>query len=90
MIFCKGKIDRRTREQAAIVCATKASNPSWSFAGCTEGAAMELGFSYDVGLLAFEAWLCAYLKSPSYALQEDVNAEAEAMLRTGWSPPERS
>lgn len=77
------KITEKDRELAAHICGIAASNPEmhqsygfvWSMLGRsrrTRDASVALG-------LAFNAW-----KTARYATHPD--AEAEAMIRSGWSP----
>ena len=86
-ITVKKKISKRTREQAALVCAIAASTPSF-----TESYTMVLlcaDITREAYDLAFEAWdaaSCGIPYLPDGDANPIVDAEAEAMLRTGWSP----
>jgi hypothetical protein len=74
------KISKRTREQAALLCAIAASSRwidrSISHAsGCAEAPP-------GAQSLAVTAWLHAY-----YEKADHPYAEAESLLRSNWSPP---
>lgn len=81
----KGKsISQRTREQAALFCQVKASNP-----GIQSDTAME---SLGIPDTAFgPAWDARLQTVKAIGLLADVVwtewwAEAESLLRTGWCP----
>lgn len=78
------KISKRVREEAALICAIAASN-DWVWEGgdpCEQGAsraAVDLAIKVsDVSRVARRAVADYDVSAPW--------AEAEAMLRTGWSP----
>jgi len=74
------KISKRTREQAALLC---------SMAACAEVASL-IGASDRAGISPLSrvftlAWN-AYMESPAASQPRATYAEAESLLRTGWSP----
>lgn len=77
------RISKRTREQAALICAMAASNRCWpSFAATWAGIPKEAVALVDD--LTYEMsgdmdLLCDLTQGQFYA-------EAEALLRTGWTP----
>lgn len=78
------KISKHLRDDAATICAVCASEPI--FLGAARASAA-FGFRFDAIQLACHAWMAAArsmgigdLSSPIYY------AEAEALLRTGWTP----
>lgn len=75
------KITKRVREEAALYCSALASSP---------GIWRHCHSDYEVSGDAFELWWNAY-KYVRDARDADGNgrewcAEAEALLRTGWTP----
>lgn len=79
------KISKRTREQAALICAMWAS--SGDAVGLSD-AQQSLGLSALARRVADLAWSAARqvpLACPNDSWRPRC-AEAEAMLRTGWSP----
>lgn len=74
------KISKRTREQAALICAIAAST-DWSQCDGWDGIIEHSGDREAVAC-AVAAWLDA---GSDVALSERW-AEAESLLRTGWSP----
>jgi hypothetical protein len=78
------RIGPRTRERAALICQVAASNQTWSYIS----AAAMLGIdpmdrAVDLAATAFaSARVYGRLESGSVV----VDAEAEALLRSGWSP----
>lgn len=87
-------ISRKLRNQAILVASAEACNPD-----CAESsskAAKLLGLPQEAGDLAYEAWKAtadATYDEPSplaplYYGQPLRSAEAEALLRSGWSPGE--
>lgn len=72
------RISKRTREQAALICAVQASTPELQ--GWFYFTAKLLGLSRCAPRLAVEAWLA----TPDGG--RGTYACAEALLRTGWSP----
>jgi hypothetical protein len=85
------RISKKLREEAAWIAACEASNPDCS---CdTFGTAHLIGASEEAADLAFKAWQavdrrdahCDEPRGPRGG-QQAVSAEAEALLRTGWTP----
>lgn len=82
---------KRVREQAALICAIAAS--SGAIGWFTRNTAEQIGADLDASELAFEAWNFVRLKDGDQyhsMLTEGArirDAEAEALIRTGWSPP---
>ena len=78
---------KRDREMAALHCAAMASNPeahAMAFGRIDENdVAASVGASENARRLAEEAWLHAWYRDPLSAERE---AEAEALIRTGWTP----
>lgn len=79
------KISKKTREQAALICAIAASN--FDFAESYSAIAIGLwpnsrgrSDAYDLALRAWDDASRLGLPWPC------VDAEAESLLRTGWSP----
>lgn len=79
------KISKKTREQAALICAIAASN--FDFAESYSAIAIGLwpngrgrSDAYDLALRAWDEASRLGLPWPC------VDAEAESLLRTGWSP----
>jgi hypothetical protein len=78
-------VSARTRERAAMICAIAASNPGiWSYAD----TAHELGIG---GLgpavyLAWDAWATTRKAYRANWRSPMRDAEAESLLRSGWSP----
>lgn len=79
------KISKKTREQAALICAIAASN----FDFAESYSAIVIGLwpnsrgrsdAYDLALWAWDEASRLGLPWPC------VDAEAESLLRTGWSP----
>lgn len=78
-------ISTRTRERAAMICAIAASNPELTAFTCA-AAALDIDPGSPAIDLAWEAW---YGARPGHRLEPMAparDAEAEAMLRTGWTP----
>lgn len=71
----------RVREQAALICQVAASNGAqyWNYSH----TARRLGISAEAELLAFQAWRAS---CQLQYLIPDRDAEAESLLRCGWSP----
>ena len=78
------RIPKRVREEAAVICAIAASmHPRrWTY----EGIAEQLEFDRGSLQWALYAWMAAIGRSPWRDWQWFHDAEAEAMLRAGWSP----
>lgn len=77
------RISKRVREEAAHLCAVWASTPEGWYGGSWSPAAIDLyrqafakAFGHDVG----------DYKGPYDIEAHEAAAEAEALLRTGWSP----
>lgn len=83
-------INRQTRDEAALICAASASIPRLfeddTICPCMYCTGREFGFSYAASKLATDAMYAAKVE-PGEFYYEERAAEAEAMLRTGWSPP---
>lgn len=77
------RISKRTREEAALICAIAASNQNSPFDG-TYGAEAGLGLVHNSvpGALARDALMAA--RPGNHAAE--TYADAEALLRTGWTP----
>ena len=73
---------KRAREEAARLCAIAASNGRWSISN----AAYEVESDHDARTLALSAQAEACRRMGSWVNYGDTYAEAEAMLRTGWTP----
>lgn len=84
------KITKKLREQAALICAISASNKG--FADWHSGAAEQIGIERESEpvLLSRAAWNQAWSIEIRIHRNYSANldAEAEALLRTGWSPEE--
>lgn len=80
------KPSKRTREQAALICAIAASTPLFTSMYFT--VTLELGWlSHREALeLARAAWDHAYVKARYGTHPAAIDAEAEALLRTGEFP----
>lgn len=76
------KISKKVREEAALICAIAASSPGHPLYCMIE---RELGLSAKAGDLALRAWSRAG-RGVKHFEWHHVDAEAEALLRTGWSP----
>lgn len=75
------RISKQLRDDAATICAVCASEPI--FLGASRASAA-LGFSLDAIRLACHAWMAAAY--PGSLDSPLAYAEAEALLRTGWTP----
>lgn len=75
------RITKRTREEAALICAIAASSapPSWI------DACVFIGANLTARWLAEQATMVATNRS-YHAETLAYYAEAEALIRTGWSP----
>ena len=86
------KITRKVREEAALLCAIAAST-SWELMPLHEDASLDHSSEWfqsgspdvhtEAGALAIAA---AATVEVGYFTADERWAEAEAMLRTGWSP----
>ena len=75
------RISKKLRDEAATICAACASEPS--FLGAARASAA-FGFRFDSIQLACHAWMAA---AYPHNLDSPISyAEAEALLRTGWTP----
>ncbi len=73
------KIDKKTREQAARILAVQASTPDMQ--GMPHLTAIHLGVAGRAAVhLAVDAWIASPFGSGNWY------ADAESMVRTGWSP----
>lgn len=77
------RISKRTREDAALICAIKASTPIGLLCG---NIAKWLGLKDEAARLASSAERAAWDESEDVTQTE---AEAEALLRSGWCPGDR-
>lgn len=78
------KISKRVREEAALICAVAASCSCRWYGNIH----MDLGTSREAYGLAADALTAAFERNEhGDHLERAYDAEAEAMLRTGWSPP---
>lgn len=85
------KISKKTREEAALICAICASaDPQQDEWGSTYQASCLTGLDRTAQKLASDAWLFVTNDAPHVedydARVRERYAEAEALLRTGWSP----
>ena len=81
------KITKKVREEAALICAVSASTRVQSGTGFTYSViASHLGLDdkSPAFMLAFKAWLNARPIGCDWT--QETDAEAEALLRTGWTP----
>lgn len=79
-------ITKHIREQAALICAIAASSPDEWFSTIEIGLG-EDGWCRASHELAVAAWREASRRWPKAGTCKSViDAEAEALLRTGWSP----
>lgn len=89
------KISKKTREEAALICAVAASNEA-SFPPCPyySDVANALGLDYsqdgwsrDSVMLAVDAWQHVLSNTTgAWRWRREHDAEAECLLRTGWTP----
>ena len=75
------RISKKVREEAALICQVAASNNllNWE-TSCTLGVSAE---AYDLAVCACSFTVDAYRR---WEGNELTRAEAESLLRTGWSP----
>lgn len=84
------KISKKLREQAAMICAMKASVESIKGSDQAREFADAVGFGEKSVDVAYAAW--SWQVDHDYQDHQDNSwcreawAEAEAMLRTGWTP----
>lgn len=78
-------IPRHVREDAALICAIAASGGTVGYHAALT-IARELGIEdrHDAINLAADAWAQAMVGRSDWT--REVDAEAEALIRTGWSP----
>lgn len=77
------RIGKRTRDQAALICAIAASN--WPHLYYQAENALGLRFNCTPGDVARAAFYEAQRRRPRFSSAQTA-ALAEAILRTGWSP----
>lgn len=77
------RISKKIREEAALMCAVGASLGEIAHYA-TIGRNLDI--SDDAFTLAFMAWQVAAESYPGSPMSNVVDAEAEALLRTGWMP----
>jgi hypothetical protein len=80
------RITQTIRDEAALVCALSASEvrPA-DECPCTYCIGARVGVSFEAQRLAKDAWFAAEAE-PGENYYAERYAEAEAMLRTGWTP----
>jgi hypothetical protein len=83
MTRAKKKYTREERELAAVICAIAASTPDLNQSYSAVCWALDIDPDTGAGELAFKAW-----NATQHADHPD--AEAEALIRTGWCPRRRS
>lgn len=85
------KISKRTREQAALICALAASNAPHLFYPGEEALGLRPvgGMPNRAGWLARDAYAEISIGDPRPRHNAEICAEAEALLRTGWTPGRR-
>ena len=78
------RITKRVREEAALICAIAACEPKW-FGRSITAVGYDLDAGWPARCLARDAKNYAYdtRKDGQYEL---ACAEAESLLRTGWTP----
>lgn len=81
------KITKRTREQAALICAISASNwdPNMWQAALAAGVDPSDTTSFSLAVDAC-CFVVDSLGNPHGTPNPETRAEAEALLRTGWTP----
>jgi hypothetical protein len=83
------RISKKTREQAALWCSVMASNKHHYTSAPTATARESLDINDEAAQLAFSAfWFAIGRRFFNWTTSEGMlaNAEAESMLRTGWTP----
>jgi hypothetical protein len=90
------KISKRTREQAAMICAIAASTPNErgsrpcydvevaQWLGLWRGTCVATYTKEPAVRLALDAWEFVFDRGERWTAETD--ADAEALLRTGWVP----
>ena len=74
------RIGRRTRERAALICQVAASNGVWNYISAASVVGIDMfDHAIDVACWAYAASYMARRR------RTDCDAEAEALLRSGWS-----
>lgn len=76
------KITKKIREDAAFICSIAASNPDMYL---YQTIRKRFGLSWRAVDLAVYAWV-EVRRRPGLMSDAETEAEAEAMLRTGWTP----
>lgn len=83
----KPKYSKRVREEAALICAIAASSGGWGSDEWSYGTISQLLGLTDTDYadcLAWDAWMSL---GERYGYSDRArDAEAEALIRTGWSP----
>lgn len=80
------KISKRDREQAALICAIAASAPA-GVQPFYDQIADNIDAAGESERLAMRAWKFAWEFAANHGKwTREVDAEAEALIRTGWSP----
>ena len=81
------RISKKTREQAATICAIAASSGATGYGEVSYGEAADaIGASVEAFDLADAAWSAANRKFFDGEKGRIGDAKAEALLRTGWTP----
>ena len=81
------RYSKRIREEAALICVIAASMPDEQhrYNGAYINICRLIGIRSSISLeFAASAWCSVYQLN---ALSQERDAEAEALIRTGWSPP---
>jgi hypothetical protein len=79
------RISKRTRDRAALICQIAASNEIWNYTDI----ARRLGYrGDDEASLAAHAYAVVTVRGGMRPLAER-DAEAESLLRCGWSPGDK-
>lgn len=75
------KYSKKVREEAAMICSIAASNEDYSQAYASVDCDLPVRTSGEAYRLAMAAWRLAFKGNADLC-----DAEAEALIRTGWSP----
>jgi hypothetical protein len=78
------RIDKQVREEAAFICAVRASNPDIDTSDIVEMWSEDARDDDGALVLAFDAWDAA--TTQDMRTNREHWAAAESMLRTGWTP----
>lgn len=76
------KITKKLRQDAAFICSITASNPDMCL---YDDIRKRFGLSLRSVNLAVDAW-CEVRRQNNLLSYAETEAEAEALLRTGWTP----